>query len=140
MLKNRTYLPSGKRTPRLGGVCMAKNGALKVVSSRIELPEGRFKVRLGWRGCGSANSSVTDAAKNRSNTATFLILICVFSCFYFSLFFSGISGAKFSNISINVQKANCCWPMSVGFDVLVLVVRTSLSLAVYPAERGPGEL
>ena len=37
---------------------MAKNGALKVVSTRIELPAGRFAVRLGWRGCGSANSSV----------------------------------------------------------------------------------
>ena len=28
--------------------------------------------------------------------------------------------------------------MSVGFDVVSLVVRTSLSLATYPAERGPG--
>jgi hypothetical protein len=28
--------------------------------------------------------------------------------------------------------------MSVGCDVLYLLVRTSLTLAVYPAERGPG--
>ena len=33
-----------------GGACVAKNGALKLVSSRIELPDGRFGVRLGWRG------------------------------------------------------------------------------------------
>ena len=74
MFKNRTYLPSGKRTPRAGGTCVAKNGALKLVSSRIELPDGRFGVRLGWRGCGSANSSVTDAAKNRTIADRFLIL------------------------------------------------------------------
>src|SRR6267378_8340723 len=80
ILANRTYLPPGKRTPRDGGTCVAKNGALKVVSSRIELPEGRFGVRLGWRGCGSANNSVTDAAKNRINASTFLIFI--FSSFH----------------------------------------------------------
>ena len=36
----------GKRTPRPGGTCVAKNGALKLVSSRIELPAGRFGLRM----------------------------------------------------------------------------------------------
>src|SRR5438477_3120451 len=79
---NRTYLPPGKRTPRDGGTCVAKNGALKVVSTRIELPAGRFAVRLGWRGCGSANSSVIDAAKNRINASAFLTFIFIFFSFH----------------------------------------------------------
>src|SRR5581483_2553763 len=77
MFQNRTYLPSGQRTPRAGGTCVAKNGALKVVSSRMELPDGRFAVRLTGCAYGSAKSSVTDAAENRANIATFLILALV---------------------------------------------------------------
>src|SRR5437762_1724992 len=73
MLKNRTYLPPGKTTPRDGGTCVAKNGALKLVSSKIELPDGGSGIRVGWRGCGSANSSVTEAVENRTIANRFLI-------------------------------------------------------------------
>src|SRR5438067_423391 len=75
MLKNRTYLPSGKRTPRPGTNGVAKKGALKSGSSRIELPDtvrGLPPKVPGVR--DNASSIVTDAAENRTNAATFLIL------------------------------------------------------------------
>src|SRR5262249_3855621 len=50
------------------------------------------------------------------------------------------NGVKFFSISINVQRATVPLAMSVGFDVVPLVVRTNRSLTGYPAKRGSGRL
>src|SRR5438094_5805259 len=80
MLKNRTYLPSGKTTPRPGVTCVAKNGALKSESSKMELPRGLCLDTRVYPLSGSARSTVTDAAENRMNTASRLIM--VFTCLF----------------------------------------------------------